>query len=645
MTALCKISGLLAVLVFGGEAVARAHQDATPPANETDVSKDGGQPVLQGANLAPAEDAPKPVDRRQGSPRVTKPAPADAPRKAQPQQDVDDQCPEPEAFLKQLDSEGMQGSQELNIKCQVGKEKRLAVGLAALLRKSEADKSAALIKEIREFYRVASQSDSSAVGRFGELARDLSAELTGDTALVFTPGSGGQFQQMEPLLVKLSSQLPDDNPEALRRLREEIEGLSTEISNLKARVDKLPRSEKVSRISVALAIMMAATLISLGIVLFLLRKSTAPSPLPGLVNLGKPKSGQDPAPKIVSIPPAVPKTQPADQPRVGDSHANPPAEPAPDPWKSDLDELKGKFKTLEEGISDIAGFDNRLEAIELKVKERNPAPDPPDLATVYAQVGNIKKEIYRLQTSVAGKANTTDRSSGVPIDLEREVLGEAWKKLCDNKEVRAALNAARLKTWEGIRNPLLVELPQIVPEDIKPTFDMILGPARDFDNMVTKIALVRRLVKKEISPLTVEAHELMRLRELTSLLMMILNSNAVADRLNFQLEQWVGDHFISFADLFLQRYQQAQLDGQQNMQAQLDPGLQIVMRILRIADLEPVDLTPGQTSFDSNRHIGRSTASNSCFANGVIVGVVRNGFIRGGREVIRQPEVIVNRLA
>jgi molecular chaperone GrpE (heat shock protein) len=43
--------------------------------------------------------------------------------------------------------------------------------------------------------------------------------------------------------------------------------------------------------------------------------------------------------------------------------------------------------------------------------------------------------------------------------------------------------------------------------------------------------------------------------------------------------------------------------------------------------------------------MGRSTANNPNFADGIIVGVVRNGFIRGGREVIRQPEVIVNRLA
>jgi hypothetical protein len=28
----------------------------------------------------------------------------------------------------------------------------------------------------------------------------------------------------------------------------------------------------------------------------------------------------------------------------------------------------------------------------------------------------------------------------------------------------------------------------------------------------------------------------------------------------------------------------------------------------------------------------------------VIMAVVRNGFVQGGREVIRQPEVIVNRL-
>jgi len=65
--------------------------------------------------------------------------------------------------------------------------------------------------------------------------------------------------------------------------------------------------------------------------------------------------------------------------------------------------------------------------------------------------------------------------------------------------------------------------------------------------------------------------------------------------------------------------------------------------VLQLADLQPVALIPGVTPFDSSRHVGRSTTSDARLANGVIAGVIRNGFVRG-QKVIRQPEVIVNRL-
>jgi molecular chaperone GrpE (heat shock protein) len=206
------------------------------------------------------------------------------------------------------------------------------------------------------------------------------------------------------------------------------------------------------------------------------------------------------------------------------------------------------------------------------------------------------------------------------------------------------MESVRDKRWGEIRNPLLIELPKVVPEDLKPTFDTVLAPARDFYNLMTKLFLVPKLVKDELPRLSSDAEELMRLRELINLLTMAQNSNLVADRLNFRLEPWIVDHFLGFADLFLQRYQQAQMEKRQSQQDQLEPGLQIVRQVLKIADLEPVDVTPGVTHFDSNRHVGRSTACDMNLANGVIVGVIRNGFVRGGQKVIRQPEVIVNRV-
>jgi len=98
---------------------------------------------------------------------------------------------------------------------------------------------------------------------------------------------------------------------------------------------------------------------------------------------------------------------------------------------------------------------------------------------------------------------------------------------------------------------------------------------------------------------------------------------------------------LTVHDLYLQRCQQAQIEKRDGATSE---GLTLVRNMLRIAAVEPIEVTPGETLFDSTRHVGRSTSNDPRFADGVITGVVRNGFIEGGQLVIRQPEVIVNRM-
>ena len=279
------------------------------------------------------------------------------------------------------------------------------------------------------------------------------------------------------------------------------------------------------------------------------------------------------------------------------------------------------------------------------------------LAELERTVKSTRESVVLLRVEISGLAAKLAHGSAareqppvgpspvtVAIDLERAILKEAWQKFQrENKEVLAGIEMVRDEGWREVREPLLVRLPKTVPDDLKPTFDAVMAAARDFDNLGTKLIVMGRLTRNEI-PALPDTQELMRLREYASLLAMIQNSNLVADRLSFRLGPWIADRFLGFADLFLQKYQQAQMDRRQAEQDQLAPGLEIVMQVLKAGDLEPVEVTLGVTPFDSSRHVGRSTASDASLANGVIVGVVRNGFVRGGQRVIRQPEVIVNRV-
>ncbi len=253
----------------------------------------------------------------------------------------------------------------------------------------------------------------------------------------------------------------------------------------------------------------------------------------------------------------------------------------------------------------------------------------------------LKKDTESLFARIPTRSPGTLPASNL-LALEREVLGEAWRKFRDNKEWLASIeDAPRDNHWQEICGPLLVDLPVDVPEELKPTFDATLAPARDYYNLVSKLSIIPRLTTGELGALPSEAEELTRLREFSQLLNMILNSNLVSSRLSFRLERWIADQFLGFADLFLQRFQQARLEGRNDVQ--LASGMPIILRVLKVANLEPVDLVLGRTLFESTKHMGRSTANRPDLPNGVIVGVVRNGFVRGG-QVVRQPEVIVNRL-
>jgi hypothetical protein len=241
-------------------------------------------------------------------------------------------------------------------------------------------------------------------------------------------------------------------------------------------------------------------------------------------------------------------------------------------------------------------------------------------------------EAIREHVTHVGRAIQAARGSD-PVTFEHQVLGEYWKQFCDNRERSAAFETA---LQDGAWEPLLNEFRKFVPDDLKPSFDAVAAPCREYRSLVTRVSLVPRIVSGDLPRLEGDAEEVWRTREFAGL----LSSAETSKRLQFHFKNWVTDSFLSFADLYLQRHQQVQVEqGGDGMR----PGVALLRQVLGIVSVEPIDVTVGETSFDSLKHIGRSTSNDPRFLDGVITGVVRNGFVERGQQVIRQPEVIVNR--
>lgn len=246
------------------------------------------------------------------------------------------------------------------------------------------------------------------------------------------------------------------------------------------------------------------------------------------------------------------------------------------------------------------------------------------LGRLFEQVASVSHRVDELPAAVA-------RAGGAsPVTLEHQILEAEWNQFCANKELSSAYeSAARDNEWHG----LLDELTKVVPADLKPTFDGVIGPCREHRTVVQRIGFIPRIIDGKFPRLEGDAEEVRRTRELAGLL------RCDASRLGFRFQSWVTETFLPFADLYLQRYQQAQFEKRQG---ELQAGATLVRQLLRVAAVEPIEVTLGETLFDSARHIGRSTTNDPQVPDGVITGVIRNGFLER-QQLIRQPEVIVNR--
>ncbi|HEV8435378.1 MAG TPA: hypothetical protein VGR95_18360 [Thermoanaerobaculia bacterium] len=258
----------------------------------------------------------------------------------------------------------------------------------------------------------------------------------------------------------------------------------------------------------------------------------------------------------------------------------------------------------------------KVEAVSLLKQEH--------LASITAAIAELRKDLG---------ARTSD-----PVALEHQVLCESWKQFSANPALRAAYDEA---VGDAPWKPLLDQLPKTIPADLQSSFDAVYAPCKEYREFVRKLSLIPRIVDREIQRRPNDVEELRRTRELAAILAAAQGGADGANPLNFRFKRWVTDTFLPFADLYLQRVQQA---GLEERGADFQHGAALIRQLMQVASVEAIEVQLGKTPFDSTRHIGRATSNDPRFADGVITGVVRNGFIEGGQQVIRQPEVIVNRM-
>lgn len=256
------------------------------------------------------------------------------------------------------------------------------------------------------------------------------------------------------------------------------------------------------------------------------------------------------------------------------------------------------------------------------------------LNTLATEARSLRADLAEIQLALS-KDHSSVTDSPVTYDqvrVEHEILAEHWKEF-QKKEL--IVPDTEQEPWE----PLVKDLGTCIPDDLKPSFDSVTAPWREHRHLLNRIGLIPRIAAGTFQSLSSPAAEVKRTRELASLLVSVQTPEG-SGRLQFRFKNWITDTFLQFADVYLQRHQQMLLEHPGDS---LQKGAVLVRQILRMAAVEAIEVVPGVTSFDSTRHIGRSTSSDPRFGDGVITGVVRNGFIEGGRQIIRQPEVIVNR--
>ncbi len=338
------------------------------------------------------------------------------------------------------------------------------------------------------------------------------------------------------------------------------------------------------------------------------------------------------------------------------------------PLRNNVRHLGSRLKEIEEKVSaattadlykrlegSVAHLREDFEFLGLRVEEVEGKEGLADLRKSVERLSSRLKEVEKLPGDVPAAAPPAPAPSTQELKsvsgetlrgFELDVLRQSWRKYAEATEDIAALTAigAEGGEWRRQRELLLRELPRRTGRhpDLHGLYQSILPPVREYDHLVSHLALIPRLLDGEVAPLEDPAKDLLRVRECTSLLLSLLQSSeGTTGRLRFDLRQWIAGDFCRFADVFLRAYQTSELEGEAS---ELAGGLATVREVLGWAEIEPIEIELGRTKFDSRLHTGQVGASDPRFPDGSIVRVDRSGFRTVGGPVLQLPKVIVNRV-
>jgi hypothetical protein len=267
--------------------------------------------------------------------------------------------------------------------------------------------------------------------------------------------------------------------------------------------------------------------------------------------------------------------------------------------------------------------------------------------TVVKSTGTTNLCLSELRTVLLEQKETRDLNiSAEPArtlaqgSREHDILREAWESESRRLAVSNFQPIAAPKTWKDRFTELQEMLPrhlQSAPQ-LRGSLDHLLEALRQIDKVRAKISSI----EIALSPAGSERNwSDFHLRDFGTYLSMLADTEEGRQLQRFRLEEWVREKFRGFADSFYQELSRRQLAGD-------DDGLkeaeQSVAKILSWGQLQVIPIRPGLDTFDSSKHLSRSSMSDPKFGNGVIVSVVRTGFkdLKTDKP-LQAPEVIVNR--
>ena len=281
------------------------------------------------------------------------------------------------------------------------------------------------------------------------------------------------------------------------------------------------------------------------------------------------------------------------------------------------------------------------------------------LNTHSKELKNIKKELDNTIDLVKKiKQNFQFETLEITMGMEKRAFFELWSHFeKQNKNILIkAKEITGLQDTTFYRKEVVVDLPESILntpelEILYNKINNLLKPLKDYYTQLNRVNYLNKRAleycqekENKDAQTTIDfsksiPKQLNNIRYTSQLIRNFQLTYDINKIFEFKPEKWIREQFIEFADSFLREYQKAQLE---NYSEKMKKPYVIVMKLLKKANIEYVEILTGKTVFNSSIHIARSTVSDKKFQHNVIISVVRNGFKDSSGKYIQQPEVIVN---